>query len=128
MESLKMKNCSTCGRKFLPFRTFDKTCSYQCAVNLQKKKYPEPKKQPRVKQMSIKRKAQTREYATVRADYLAYHPFCGVCQQGATEIHHINGRTNERLLDTKYFLPVCRPCHRWIHANPEASREYGFLL
>lgn len=45
----------------------------------------------------------------------------------ATEVHHKNGRTGERLNEERDWLPVCRKAHEWIHANPSAARARGFL-
>ena len=112
----------------MPFRTFDKTCSYKCLLNLKTKS---EKKEPRkivLNKISEKRKNQNRDYSKLRVEFLRSNPFCGVCQQGATEIHHMNGRSNQRLIDTDFFLPVCRYCHKWIHENPESAREWGYLL
>lgn len=42
------------------------------------------------------------------------------CTGQATEIHHMAGRQGYWLLMSKYFLPICRRCHR--RATPK-SRE-----
>jgi hypothetical protein len=46
----------------------------------------------------------------------------------ATEIHHTNGRTGDRLTDESFWLAVCRQSHEWIHGNPKKSRSLGFLV
>ena len=46
----------------------------------------------------------------------------------STEIHHKNGRSNEKLNDTTYWLAVSRPAHEWIHANANQARARGWLV
>jgi hypothetical protein len=46
----------------------------------------------------------------------------------ATEVHHTNGRENERLLDRTYWMAVSREGHQWIHNNPKKARELGWLI
>jgi len=45
-----------------------------------------------------------------------------------TDVHHINGRENEMLLDQEFWLAVSREGHDWIHAHPEIAREEGWLI
>lgn len=52
----------------------------------------------------------------VRADWVAR----------ATSVHHVRGR-GRFLLDTKTWLAVCEPCHRYIHDHPAWARERGYL-
>lgn len=41
---------------------------------------------------------------------------CYFCGRGATEIHHIRGRSNILLrYDLNNLLPICRDCHEQIH-------------
>lgn len=47
------------------------------------------------------------------------------CSGVAKEIHHRRGRVGKNLLDTGTWLRVCRNCHAWIEAHPEASKELG---
>jgi len=75
---------------------------------------PQPKpekrqksKRKRIKPVSDKRKKQNAEYAT--------------------EVHHANGRRGKRLIDTDYFVAVCRTCHRWIHDNPKEAKQNGWF-
>jgi len=46
----------------------------------------------------------------------------------ATEVHHKNGRTGERLNDFAHCMAVSRSSHEWIHANATKARAKGFLF
>ncbi len=50
------------------------------------------------------------------------------CQKLATDIHHINGRTNLKLIKKEWWMSVCRHCHDWIGRNPLQAEEFGWLL
>lgn len=43
----------------------------------------------------------------------------------ATQCHHKHGRRGALLLYEPLWLPVCGPCHDWIHKNIEAARYLG---
>lgn len=44
-----------------------------------------------------------------------------------TEIHHKRGRRGKLLLDKRYWMPVSRVGHQWIHAHPKEAKERGWL-
>ena len=44
-----------------------------------------------------------------------------------SEIHHMDGREGERLLDESDWLAVSRRGHEWIHANPREAKLMGWL-
>lgn len=46
----------------------------------------------------------------------------------ATEVHHRNGRTNDRLNDERFWLAVCRESHEWIHNHAREARAKGYLI
>jgi hypothetical protein len=46
----------------------------------------------------------------------------------ATDIHHLDGRTGERLNDDKKWLAACREQHQWTHAHPSEARKLGLLI
>lgn len=37
------------------------------------------------------------------------------------EAREVNGRLSN-------FVHACRPCHRWLHANPDSARQLGWRL
>lgn len=122
------KNCKICGKGIV--QTSNRipiVCSTYCGAVYQSEKRKGKEKKV-IKKVSDKRKTQDKTYQLVRKAYLLKNPNCEVCGVDASEIHHKNGRTNERLIDSDYFLSVCRPCHNEIHANPEHARREGYLI
>ena len=48
---------------------------------------------------------------------------------GIYDPHHPYGRGKGRTAwKTLVFVPVCRPCHDWIHANTNQARSDGWLI
>ena len=91
---------------------------------------PINKKLPR---RSPKRSAQDKEYSSLRASFLLSSSLCtaripGHCTINATDVHHKKGRAGDLLLDTTYWMPVCRACHTWIDANSQAAEDLGFTI
>jgi hypothetical protein len=76
-----------------------------------------------------KRAKQKAEYLKLRRQWLKEHETCEapMCMGRATEIHHKRGRIGELLNDTRYWLALCEPCHRWVHEHPKAARDAGLL-
>ena len=66
-------------------------------------------------------------YAKMRVPFLKENPTCARCCGPATDVHHKQGR-GPYLLQVDTWLPVCRPCHGWIHHNDAEARALGFLL
>ena len=116
--------CKKCGEKFVATKFLQKTCSSDCETAYRKN---EPLKT--ISKKSDKRIIQENIYKDLRLIFLNKNPKCEVNNDHkATEIHHMNGRENERLNDTKFFMSVCRECHVFIHLNPIESREKGWLI
>ena len=140
---MKMKQCSNCTYVGPIYKnvTVDgvrlKLCK-SCAMKHNAKQLAEnstygaiPKKPPtRIKPVSDKRAKQKATYLLARKVFLMEeeNKYCPVNGSLATEIHHTNGRENERLLDREYWLAVSREGHQWIHANPIEAREKGWLI
>lgn len=85
-------------------------------------------KAKRVNAVSRKRRADMAAYAALRKVFLAGPPEvrCRCCAVNpATDVHHTRGRAGKLLLDVRYWLPLCRSCHRWVGENPEAARRLG---
>ncbi len=85
-----------------------------------------------LRKVSKKRAKQNREYSKLRKEFLALRPYCDIfepcCTRKATDIHHMKHREGNLLLDSAYWLPSCRACHRFLHDNPAYARESGFLF
>jgi len=50
------------------------------------------------------------------------------CNGQVEQVHHRKGRDGELLADPEYLLPLCYPCHIYIHANPETSYQRGWMV
>jgi len=139
--------CNNCRDKFEVKRFGDKYCQKENCKKVkfeyQNKKISEStfgkqrgititndsKKKKPIRKMSKKLSKQTTVYNKVRKIYLEQNPFCECgCGSLATEIHHKNGRENERLVNVDFFMAVARFCHTEIHLNPKNSRELGYLI
>lgn len=136
----KFKLCSDCGKERLIWKN-DKGNRYCKPCWLRKstlslgvdKSGPSRIYSAPIARRSKKRAAQEREYTTVRREFIILHPLCkakipGLCTKGTTDVHHMKGKIELLLLDTRYFLPVCRKCHDWIEDNPTKAKELGYSL
>jgi hypothetical protein len=83
--------------------------------------------------VSSKRAKKDAEYAKLRQRYLTDNSLCKVavngCSQMATDVHHTYAGANRDAfyLVQSTWLPVCRNCHDWIHANPAEARVMNWL-
>jgi 5-methylcytosine-specific restriction endonuclease McrA len=123
----KEKECadSDCTNTFLQFNSLQKYCSGACKA---KNTNTTPKKRAPIKPISDKRAKELAEYRIVRDKYKEENPQCEKCGDPMSDIHHKNGRNGKRVSDSEYFMSVCRPCHTWIHENPEDARAMGWLI
>ena len=103
------------------------TCrNYQkyCRIHLVQtfKAAPSPKKE------ADSRKEVNKEYKKLAKTFITLHPKCQVqgCKSVSECVHHKRGRVGELLLDTKYFMAVCLPCHQKIELNPSWSKKMGY--
>lgn len=97
---------------------------------------PKSKKRKRLNPVSKKRGEALKFYAVVRGGFLAKHPVCEAgprwghifkgCTKRATQIHH-KKRRGPHLCDTRYFLAICAPCHRFLESHANLSRTLGLL-
>lgn len=44
---------------------------------------------------------------------------------GVISIHHAKGRKGSLLTDKRYFKPLCRAHHDWVHRNRKEAIECG---
>lgn len=51
------------------------------------------------------------------------HPVCN----RLNEIHHTRGRAGSLLLDERFWLPLSKQGHRWVHENMNEARKHGWL-
>jgi hypothetical protein len=133
MLQAKQKKCDGCNEitniwKKEGKQRFCKQCWSKQFKGLSSTKKPTAKKplSPR----SSKQEKLDVLYSTLRGTYLRTNPMCKAklpgCQINATDVHHMVGRTGDRLLDSTNFLAVCRTCHNWIEVNPKEAKLLGF--
>lgn len=128
MIQRKLKICVDCGDEcyYWARKKCKSCCSKEVKPQKEKKVYVIPKQ-------SEKLKAKTIEYLKVRAEYMNKHQKCEagiVCNKlnFATDCHHKKGKIGELLVNSDFFLAVCRDCHSWIELHPIESKEKGFSL
>jgi len=86
-----------------------------------------------LKKQSKSRKAKMEVYYRARERFLRDHPVCGACLTRdmnpgvATQCHHARGRIGRLLLDERFWIGVCEPCHSWIHAHANQARDLGLI-
>jgi hypothetical protein len=86
-------------------------------------------KRSRINPVSKKKLAIRKEYASMAAAFILKYSKCVVYpNRNATDVHHTRGRLGAMLVDKKWWLPVSRAGHIWIHANPREATEKGLLF
>jgi hypothetical protein len=85
----------------------------------------------RVRPISDRRQVALREYETIKKVWLAdpAHQACRFagCRRKTRDVHHTRGRVGALLIDTHYWVPLCREHHDWVQAHPNKAREVGLL-
>jgi hypothetical protein len=97
----------------------------------EKAKAKEPKKQAPIKARSSKRASEETKYRKRVKEWLQLpeNETCKVCgSEQSTECHHKKGREGNRLLDERYWLPVCRSCHSFITEDSAEAIRQGYSL
>lgn len=80
---------------------------------------------------SAKRARQLGRYRAMRLLFLVDHPVCESpwnCGQAASEVHHMAGRSGDRLLDASRFKALCHGCHQRVTEYPTEAIELGLSL
>jgi hypothetical protein len=87
-----------------------------------------------INKVSDKRGKELNQYAALKKKFML-NRWCEYHGRPClpTEIHHLMGRVgfaDEKeiplLLDTRYFIPVCRLAHEWITQNSKEAIEQGY--
>ena len=88
------------------------------------------KKPKAIRPIAIAREEDYKIYRPRRDKYMREHPNCEVkeCNKPSQDLHHVNGRTNDRLYDVKYFMAICRKHHTKIDEDTVWAREEGYLV
>lgn len=106
--------------------------------------FPKPKKADRKSRKRLGHNEETRALKRmyrilVRPAYLAglaagqgrkrELPLCERCDANvALHVHHMAGRDGEMVIDHNMLAGLCPSCHEWVHANPKAATEEGWLI
>lgn len=86
-----------------------------------------------LRKASPKRAEELALYRQERDVWLAEHPVCSIllalygCTYHTQELHHFRGRNGSLLRDKRFWMPVCKACHAYLHAHPTFARESGYL-
>jgi len=129
----KMKECNGCHQEKYIYKnvTIDgvryklcKDCAFKEDIKVKPSK-------TQIKKVSDKKKKLDGMYSKLRKIQLEKFPVCQIstdyCTKQSTEIHHAAYRTGDTFLGVDTWFATCRSCHKWVHANPRAARQLGFL-
>jgi cytochrome oxidase assembly protein ShyY1 len=81
----------------------------------------------RIKPIADKRALELAKYSRLRVQYIGIHQICEVvgCNRQAVDIHHQKGRENDLLLDTNFFMAICREHHIYYTEHSKEAIEQG---
>lgn len=93
----------------------------------------ETKKQYKIRSRSPKRSEEEKIYTSKRIIFLNENPICkmkipGLCVTKANTVQHLKGRIGDLLLDTKFWIPACLPCHQYATDHPAEAIDNGWSL
>jgi hypothetical protein len=82
-----------------------------------------------IRPRSAKRISEDAERWLLKKRLLEAFPVCVRChRERSIDPHEIRRRSQGgSMLDEKIIVMICRRCHEWIHANPLAAHESGWL-
>jgi hypothetical protein len=133
---VKLKTCTGCGKEKPIWKNHEggKYCKECWSCHKSKELPQKPKLTPsssKLKQKSDKQKAIDKAYSLMRKEYLTKNPLCkmnipGVCTGSASDVHHSEYRGIQTLAQSTW-IPACRACHDWVHANPKDARVLGLI-
>lgn len=140
----KKKKCADCGN-YHPLYGHG-LCKY-CYNKKKAKEYKEkkltaerPAKKERIKQVSEKQGLRNAEYKIARLEFLLEKDHCEICTEECLvpypiinptevlEVHHKAGRHGSLLTDKRYFIAVCRNCHRIAEDHPQWAYDNGYSI
>ena len=132
----KLKICDRCGELRVIWKNdfgvdgrmrYCKTC-----WSAHKPPSGKPTAKP-IRSRSPKRQKQEAQYSKQSKPFKEAHPLCtatisNICTYYTTDVHHKDGRVEDKLTDETDWIAVCRACHMWIHEHPREARELGLLI
>lgn len=80
-----------------------------------------------LKRVSDKRRAEMKEYAKLRAEFLKANPVCQLCGKAkATDVHH-KCKRGKNYLNVATWAALDRKCHTYIEDHKSWARTNGWL-
>jgi len=103
----------------------DKYCSFPCKIKNVK---PDLKLKKPIARVSNKRASEEKIYAKLRREFLEReeNKICPITGEITTEVHHMEGRTGKRYLDTNTWLALSHEGHKKVELNPVWAKEKGY--
>lgn len=90
---------------------------------------PEKKKNQRINQVSPIQKKLNAIYSILSREWMPHNKTCVArfpgCAIKSQEIHHMHSRAGFYLIMTKFFMPICRPCHRYATRHSKEAVAAG---
>lgn len=132
-----LKICDRCGELRYIWKNVTEEgerkryCQYCWSCQNVSKNKPTTKKPLRSR--SPKRSKQEAQYSKQSKPFKEAHPVCtvslpNICTYHTTDVHHKDGRVEDKLTDEKDWIATCRACHMWIHEHPQEARDLGYLI
>ena len=93
---------------------------------------PAIKRNLRINKVSASQSVLNQIYAVLRREWMPHNKTCVAqfpgCTHKATEIHHMYKREGWWLIVSRYFLPICRSCHRHATKNSKEAIQKGVSI
>ena len=137
IRTLKRKKCKNCGKEFMPYRSFQKHCGFDCYREQMKidrigKKNPAYRNGTRINNKdsrTFKHRNACRRYRKKfieKNDYL----FCEKCKISSAmkyEVHHIvyasEKPMHKELHNDRNLILLCIGCHNDMHGNKKIRND-----
>lgn len=122
-----IEECTDCGSTKIENKELMLCASCSAARRKAERQSSRVKVSVPIVKVSPKRAQQKAEYAKLKREYIALYPMCEVedCDQKSIDIHHQRGCEGGRLLDTNYFMAVCRTHHTYYTEHSKEAKEKG---
>ncbi len=126
--NLGINLCVRCETRWIENK--DTRLCASCSHDDRKAAKVKPKVVKPINKISEKRAGQRQEYLKLRAEYMALYPVCEVneCHEKSVDLHHQRGCEGERLLDTNFFMAVCRDHHTYYTDHSKEAIEKGISI
>jgi len=87
------------------------------------------KRRKPIRKVSARQAKLNREWQKLKRELLDKYLCCECfgCLKKPTQVHHKRGR-GRFLLDKRFLMAVCAPCHDKIHRCPKWATEHGYMI